>query len=156
VISAAFGLGLLEGFCRLTQFDFAQEERKWRAVPPYWRAPIIPSGEAFFRRPGPEPWAGQVLNIRVQQLHIFPNPYTNEPAVTLVYDEQGFRNEGGWTDWEVAIAGDSFTEQGYLTSDQMFTTILGKLINARVLNLGVSYTGPLSQLSYLRDYGIAK
>src|SRR5262249_9638203 len=35
------------------------------------------------------------------------------------------------------------------------TTILGKILSMTVSNLGTSYTGPLTQLSYLRDYGIA-
>ena len=39
--------------------------------------------------------------------------------------------------------------------DQLFTTILGKMLNIRVLNLGVSHTGPLTQLSYLQDYGVS-
>ncbi len=58
-------------------------------------------------------------------------------------------------DWDVVVAGDSFTELGYLQNEELFTTISGKILDVRVSNLGTSYTGPLTQLSYLRDYGIS-
>jgi hypothetical protein len=57
-------------------------------------------------------------------------------------------------DWSIAVAGDSFTELGYLGYDDLFTSILARVLKVPVLNLGTSYTGPLAQLSYLRDYGI--
>jgi len=75
--------------------------------------------------------------------------------IRVQYDKLGFRNEDDLSDWEVAVAGDSFTELGYLPYDQLFTTILGKTMNVRVLNLGTSYTGPLTQLSYVQDYGVS-
>src|SRR5205814_7470894 len=50
----------------------------------------------------------------------------------------------------------SFVELGYLPMDQLFTTILGQSLGLRVANFGTSYTGPLTQLSYLQDYGIAQ
>jgi hypothetical protein len=55
----------------------------------------------------------------------------------------------------VAVAGDSFTELGYLTDEQLFTTELAELLNTSVINLGTNSTGPLTQLSYLRDFGVA-
>jgi len=155
ILSIIIIFSLLEGFFRLVAFDFAREEEAWRKIPPYYRKPILPTGEAFFRRPGPEQWTGQVLNTRLEQLNISPNPYRDEPVIRVKYDKLGFRNEDGLSDWEVAVAGDSFTELGYLAYDQLFTTILGKIMNVRVLNLGTSYTGPLTQLSYLQDYGIS-
>ena len=148
-------LSMLEAFFRLIGHDFAKEEQTWRRTPLYYRQPIFPTGEVFFRRPGPEKWTGQVLNARLDELHVSPNPYRDESTITVSYDATGFRHEEGFTDWEIAIAGDSFTELGYLPYDQLFTTILGKLTNLRVLNLGTGYTGPLTQLSYLRDYGLA-
>jgi hypothetical protein len=155
LLSGVFVAGTLEIFFRAIGFDFAHEEENWRKTPPYYRQPIVESGEVYFRRPGPETWTGRVLDIRLKQLNIFPNPYTNETAITVKYDRFGFRNEEGLTDWDIAVTGDSFTELGYLSYEQLFTTLLGKKSNARVLNLGVSQTGPLSQVSYLRDYGIA-
>lgn len=144
-----------EGFFRAIGFDFANEARAWRRVPPYYRQPIVPTGDVFFRRPGPEQWTGQVLNTRLKQLGILPNPYTNEPVITVEYDRNGFRNPDHMSDWEIAVAGDSFTELGYLAHDQLFTSVLARGLNLSVLNLGVSYTGPLAQLSYLNDYGMA-
>jgi len=147
-------VALLEVFFRVIGFDFAREEENWRKTPPFFRQPTVPTGEVFFRRPGPEQWTGAVLNTRLLQLHLFPNPYADEPIITVEYDKSGFRNETGLTDWAIAVAGDSFTELGYLPHDQLFTTILARLMGVRVANLGVSYTGPLTQLSYLRDYGV--
>jgi hypothetical protein len=57
-------------------------------------------------------------------------------------------------DWEIAIAGDSFTELGHLPYQQLFTTIFARERNTNVLNLGASYTGPLTQLTYLEAYGV--
>jgi len=75
--------------------------------------------------------------------------------LTSRYDKIGFRHEQNFTDWEVVVAGDSFTELGTLPYDQLFTTVMCGLMNMRVLNLGASNTGPLNQLSFLRDYGVA-
>jgi hypothetical protein len=58
-------------------------------------------------------------------------------------------------DWEVAVAGDSFVELGYLPYDQLFTTRAGAKSRQRVKNLGVSGSGPFQALWYLRSYGRA-
>lgn len=148
-------LALCETFFRAIGFDFAKQERIWRMTPVFYRYPIVPTGEAFFRRSGPEEWSGQVLNTMLRQLNIQPNPYGNEQLVTIKYNRNGFRNPEAMSDWDIVVAGDSFTEIGYLPYEELFTTLLGKFLNAAVLNLGVSYTGPLTQLSYLEDYGIS-
>ena len=149
-------LVVCEGFFRAIAFDFADEKKVWQKAPPYYRQPIVPTGEVFFRHPGPEEWTGQVLNTRLSQLNILPNPYTDEPVITVKYNSAGFRNPDDISDWDVVVTGDSFTELGYLRDEDLFTTILGEILNVRVLNLGTSYTGPLTQLSYLRDYGISR
>ncbi|WP_089728948.1 hypothetical protein [Candidatus Thiosymbion oneisti] len=149
-------LTLCEGFFRIIEFDFApSRERAWRKTPTYYRKPTVPTGEVFFRRPGPQTWTGQVRNTVLIQNNIEPNPYNNEPVITVKYNKLGFRNPDDLSDWEIAVAGDSFVELGYLRYEELFTTILGNILNKRVLNLGTSYTGPLTQLSYLRDYGIS-
>jgi len=150
-----FFLALCEGVVRLAGFDFAKEEESWRSIPPYYRQPIVPVGEVYFRRPGPQEWSGQVLNSMLTQRRIQPNPYADEPVVIARYNGEGFRNPEDLTDWEIAVTGDSFTELGYLDYGDLFTTKLGEILGTRVLNLGVSMTGPLSQLCYLREYGIA-
>ena len=155
VVSIFIALSFLEGVFRVMAFDFAREEAASRKLAPFYREPTVPTGEAFFRRFGPEQWTGQVLNTLLKQYHISPNPYENEPSITVTYNHLGFRNEAGFADWEVVVVGDSFTELGHLKYDQIFTTILGKILNIRVLNLGASVTGPLTHLSYLRDYGFA-
>lgn len=148
-------LALGEIAFRIAGYDFRQTTVKLRHLAPFFRKPTIPTGLAYFRRSGPETWTGRVIWSCLEQLHIRPNPYSNEPPITVVYDGNGFRNETGDTDWDLAVAGDSFTELGHLPFDRLFTSILAEQTGLRVHNLGVSYTGPLTQLSYLADYGLA-
>lgn len=144
-----------EGFFRLIEFDFAYEERAWSQVPVFYRQPTVPTGEVFFRRTGTQTWTGQVVSTRMSQLGYQPNPYLDEPVISVVYDHDGFRNRPGVSDWRIAVSGDSFTELGHLADDELFTSVLARNLGVSVRNLGTSYTGPLSHLSYLRDYGVA-
>ena len=148
-------LGAAELFFRLVEYDFAGEKRAWQRVPIYYQKPTVPIGEAFFRRPGPQSTTDRVLHTRVEQLEITPNPYADEEPVTVVYDENGFRNPEKLDGWSIVFVGDSFTELGYLPHEALFTTIVGELLEVDVLNLGVSFTGPLTQLTYLRHYGLS-
>lgn len=148
-------LALAEGFFRAIRFDFSGEKRAFQQIPPYYRQPTVPTGEVYFRRPGPQQWTGQVLHSQLKRLKYAPNPYGDEPEITVTYNEAGFRNPETMSDWDIAVAGDSFTELGYLAYDQLFTSLLGTMTDMTVLNLGVSQTGPFTHLSYLREYGIA-
>lgn len=154
ILSLFVVVALCEGIFRAIDYDFVGEERAWRKYPPFYRQPMTPTGEVFFRRQGPFTWTGQVLNQFLTQNNVEPNPYRNEPVITVTYNQFGFRIPDNISEWDVAVTGDSFTELGYLPDEQLFTTILGDLLGKRVVNLGTSYTGPLTQLSYLRDYGI--
>jgi len=153
-LSLGLTVGGLELFFRAIKFDFTRQEANWRRLPPFERQPMTPCGTVFFRRTGPERWNGQILNSILRQLHISPNPYRDEPKITVAYNELGFRNPEGLKDWEIAVAGDSFTEAGNLADEQLFTTVLGQALQTRVANLGTSYTGPLAQLSSLQEYGL--
>jgi hypothetical protein len=144
-----------EAFFRLIEFDFGYEEQAWRQVPVFYRQPTVPTGEVFFKRAGSQTWTGQVISTRMSQLGYQPNPYLGEPVISVVYDHDGFRNRPGVSDWRIAVAGDSFTELGHLTDDELFTSVAARKLGVSVRNLGTSYTGPLSHLSYLRDYGVA-
>lgn len=155
ILSGVILLLLCEVFFRAVGFDFAREEQAWRRIPPFFRAPNVPTGQVFFRRRGPEQWTGQVLNTFLRQLNVQPNPYGDEREVTVSYNKNGFRNPDDLSDWDVVVAGDSFVELSYLPDDEIYTTLLGKTLNLQVLNLGVSQTGPLSQLSFLQDYGVS-
>lgn len=146
----------LEGVFRLTGLGVKLDRQAWEAVPIYFRQPMTPYREGWFMRTGPATWKGSVLQQRVQQLGITPNPYTNEAPVAVSYDKDGFRNPSDLHDWEIAIAGDSFTELGYLPDEELFTSVLDNKSGLRVKNLGVSYTGTLSQLHYLQDFGRGK
>ena len=163
-VSTALGVGflvvlglfaLVEVALQAAGHDFAREEEQWLAIPTYFQKPVVPTGEAYFRRSGPQRYEGQVLNTRLSQLRIVPNPFADERRVTVDYDADGFRNPLDLEDWVVAVTGDSFTELGYLVDDELHTSILARELGVPVKNLGVSQTGNLSQVSYLRDYGLA-
>lgn len=155
ILSVIIILVLSESAFRLIGFDFANEKHAFQKLPIYYRFPTVPTGQVFFRRSGPEQWTGQVLNTMVGKSAIEPNPYASEPIITVTYNKVGFRNPTELSNWVVVVAGDSFTEQGYLPYEQLFTTLLGNMLNMTVLNLGTSYTGPLTHLSYLQDYGVS-
>ena len=152
-ICLCIALVLGEVFCRLVGFDFSREQEAWLRVPVYYRQPMHPQGEVFFRRAGPIEWTGRVLSTRMAQLGITPNPYEDEAAITIRYDRDGFRNLERSSGWTIAIVGDSFTELGHLPHEALFTSVIEQELGTGVRNLGASYTGPLSHLSYLREYG---
>ena len=149
------GLGALELLFRALHHDFDQTEARLKRLPPFFRKPLVPAGTVFYRRAGPEHWTGRPLHALLEEQRVRPNPYTNEAVITVAYDALGFRNEPDLADWEIAVAGDSFTELGHLPFDRLFTTRLGELLGRRVRNLGVSHTGPLTHLHYLEAFGLA-
>jgi hypothetical protein len=155
VTSILLLLAAFEGVFRVARYDFNRTEATLRRLPPFFRQPLVPTGEVFFRRAGPERWTGRVLATALAHQGIRPDPYPGEPAITIVYDALGFREESGQTNWTVAVAGDSFTELGHLPFDQLFTTRLARELGGHVRNLGVSHTGPLSHLHYLETYGLS-
>jgi hypothetical protein len=139
---------------RLAKFDFRRQEAFLRRIPPCYQKPTVSTGEVFFRRPGPRDWTGQVIRTQLRALRLPTDTYREEPVVTVHYNRFGFRNDDDLKAWDIAVAGDSFTELGYLPTEQLFTTILGRRLNRRVLNLGVASTGPFTYLRYLQDYGL--
>lgn len=153
-VLAAIGMvGGIELVFHLTGYDL--EARFRENVPIFYRQPTEPAGDVFFRRPGPALWTGKVLSAGVALNGFLDDAYGDEPAVSVTYDAEGFRNPADLRDWEIAVAGDSFVELGQLAYDDLFTTRLGAALDVRVKNLGVSYIGPLSALYYLAHYGKA-
>lgn len=156
VLTLIAGVAAGEILFRWADFDFRQQEATWRRLPPYCRQPKEPTGTVFFRHDGPEVWTGRVLTTGIALAGwTVPEPYRDEPILTVRYDANGFRNEDNLQDWDIAIAGDSFTELGSVPFEELFTTLLGRGTGYRVRNLGVSSTGPFTHLSYLEDYGVA-
>jgi hypothetical protein len=147
----------LEVGCRLAGYDFDHRAERFERTPPFLREPTIPVGEAFFRKPGPAQWHGKVLYSMFVELGYSgePPPAEEDPEVFHEYDAQGFRNPPGLADWEIAIAGDSFTELATVSQEDLFTTRLGKQLGVRVKNLGVAVTGTLTQTCYLQEFGKA-
>lgn len=153
--AAVLTLAAIELGFRAARFDFRRQAARLQQMPPFYRKPTIPTGTVFYRREGPLEWHGPVIRRMLDCVGLDSGAYAAEPAITVRYDALGFRNEPRPAAWELAVAGDSFTELGHLPFDELFTTRLAAALDIRVLNLGVGNTGPLTQLSYLRDYGLS-
>ncbi|RME94624.1 MAG: hypothetical protein D6766_05315 [Verrucomicrobia bacterium] len=149
------GLLLAEAAFRLANFDFDRKRAAREKLAPFYRRPCVRTGEVFWRREGPLEWRGRPMTQTAKALGlVLPEPL-DEPERTVRYDAEGFRNEPPLKDWEVAVAGDSFVELGHLPCEELWTTLLARRLGCRVRNLGVSNTGQLSHLHYLRAYGLA-
>ena len=155
ILTGLLAVAVTEVFFRAIRFDFRFQRAFWERTPPNWRRPIVPTGTVFFRHEGNVVWTGRVLPAYLDIIHLSADAYADVPPLTLRYDRFGFRNEPRPEAWEIVVAGDSFTELGDVPYDRLFTTLLARGLDCRVLNLGVGDTGPLTQLSYLRDYGLS-
>lgn len=153
LISTLAVLLVCEAVFRLVHFDFKKEQEIFQTLPICYRQPIVPVGSIFFRRPGPDEWRGQVVAGWMRYDGWPERLIPDEPDVTITYDSDGFRNPESLTDWDIVVVGDSFVELGYLPYDDLYTTRLGELLHRHVKNLGVAYTGPLSHIFYLCEYG---
>jgi lysophospholipase L1-like esterase len=151
--AAILGLTAIETFFRSARFDFRRQADALERTPPFYRKPTLPCGTVFFRREGPLEWTGQPLRGVLRALQLEADACADEPPVRVRYDAFGFRNHPRPEAWEIAVAGDSFTELGYLQDEDLFTTRLAARLGCRVLNLGASNTGPLTHLTYLAEFG---
>ncbi len=158
IASIALTVAALEIGFRLANFDFEFKAYAFHNLPIFYRQPTMPFGGGLFRRPGPDEWRGQVLNTMTrykawQHKMGADDTYRDEVPVTITYDRMGFRNPPDLSDWDIVVAGDSFTELGHLPYADLFTTHLGELLRLRVKNLGVSFTGTVTQTAYLTEFG---
>jgi hypothetical protein len=154
-MAAVLSLSVAEIIGRWVGYDFSGREQALRETPVWYRIPTVPVAEVFFRRPGPDEWTGKVLTVALKRWHALDEAYEDEPEITVRYDSRGFRNPESLIDWQIAVVGDSFVEAGNLPYEQMFTTRLARILGVTVKNLGVSHTGPLTQVRYLREFGVA-
>ncbi len=155
MIMMFFMVAAIEAGCRFIGLDFNRTNQAWQRNPIFYRQPIEPIGEAFFRRPGPDEWTGKVLTAGAARVNVVEPTFADEQVLTFRYDSNGFRNPPDLKDWQIVVVGDSFTELGYLRDEDLFTTILSQRLGVRVKNLGVGSTGPLTHACYLRHYGKA-
>ena len=152
IATTALALAVIEAVCRAADCDFGGVVRSFDRTPIYYRRPAVPVGEVFFRRAGPARWTGRVIRSGMGD-GPYAWLYDDEPTLTITYDRQGFRNPDELDEWQVAVAGDSMVELGFLPYEDLFTTQLGQLLGVRVKNLGVSSTGTLTHIEYLDRYG---
>ncbi len=151
-------VGLVEIAGRVSGYDFskiggksAKELRE--EYPVCSRDADEPFPEVYFKHPGPTVWKGQPLRTLEVLRKGTDNAYIHEPAITVEHDSDGFRNPMDLKEWQLAIVGDSYTEQGYLPIEQVTSSIVGKSTGMTVKNLGVCGTGWLTYARYLERYG---
>lgn len=157
-VAVLTGMGMLtaaEVAFRAAGYDFRHQARFIERTPPFYRKPTVPVGKVYFRREGPLAWSGQVIRSQLRALGYPDDAYRDEPAITVRYDAEGFRNEDHLAAWPVAVAGDSFVELGHLPFAELFTTRLARRLDRPIRNLGVSNTGSLSHLCYLEHFGLS-
>jgi len=154
-LSVTSTLIAVELVVRLTDYDPREPPKDISRIPIYYRGPTVKTGDYFARREGPARWEGKVLSQFLECLGSSDSTYADEPKVVITYDQHGFRNPEGLVDWEIVVVGDSFVETGYLPYEDLFTTHIQSLTGKRVKNLGVSYTGNLTHIQYLKEYGHA-
>ena len=152
-VSLAGSVGAIELACRLLRIDFSNGP--YYNYPVFYRKPNVPTGEAFFRRQGPENWTGRVIATGLRMSGSRERDYDDEPPVTIEYSSEGFRNPPDLADWDLAVVGDSFTELGALPYEQLFTTLMAQQLGLRVKNLGISFTATPAQTHLLRAFGKA-
>ena len=70
------------------------------------------------------------------------------------YDNHGFRNDTDLVSADIAVIGDSYIESPMTPRDALMTTVLGKLENSTVANLGISGYGPRQELIVLKRYAL--
>jgi len=153
-------LGVVEGTCRLAGVDFNAFGGGGRTdsredYPLCFREPDEPLGEVYFKRTGGVEWTGRPLSQILALRHGIDIAYRDEPELTLRYNKEGFRNPPGLKDWEVVVAGDSFTETGYLPEETIFTSVAAARSGLRIKNLGLCNTGPFTHVEYLKHFGAA-
>lgn len=159
VFSILFGVAEV-GF-RVARFDFdtmaitSSGEDPRAAYPVCFRVPEKPFAGVFFQRPGNQEWTGRPLTTYLRIRHGADHAYEDEQPFTATYDADGFRNPPDMRDWDVVVAGDSFTETGYLPHDDIFTSIAAAQSGWRIRNLGVCNTGTFTHVRYLEHFGRA-
>ncbi len=109
--------------------------------------------------------AARQFDLRVEGERVIPLPgavpgarsvFCNESGIWQTYraDERGFRNpHGAWSAGTPAVAliGDSYTQGFCLPGDEGFAAVLRETWPS-ALNLGVTASGPLTELAILREY----
>ncbi len=156
-IGFAVVFGIAEAGFRTAGFDFGRLQKGGAdprgAYPVAFRQPDVPFGEVFFKRAGPASWTGRPLAELLPLYRAADSAYEDEPTITISFDRDGFRNAPDLADWDVVVAGDSFTEAGYLPQEQLFTSVLAEQTGLRVRNLGLCKTGPFTHIECLKSFG---
>lgn len=155
LVSCAVALAVCEIIGRTAGRSFLKERARLDAWPIFYRLPDKPVGDIYFCRSGPACWSGQVLHQGLKMTCGVEDYYRDEPSITVRYDADGFRNAPGLADWDVAVAGDSFVELGYLQDSDLFTSEFARQAGVRVKNLGAAGAAPLTCMYYLSRYGRA-
>ncbi len=128
----------------------------------------------LFGTPAPEVWLNPRNRLDDDLLHI-PRPHMTmrgttagdivvnarvDPRQHTLFrydyrtDHDGFRNDADSVTADIAVLGDSFVQDPLVPGDKLLTSVLAKLLQCRVRNLGQSYYGPQQELVVLKRYAL--
>lgn len=87
--------------------------------------------------------------------------FCNESGKRIIYlsDRYGFRNQDKLWDSkkvDIVILGDSLVHGACVDDEFVINRLLSKLLNKKILNLGIQGHGPLMQLAALKEYALDK
>jgi hypothetical protein len=72
----------------------------------------------------------------------------------VVYDRYGFRNRTDLRSADIALVGDSYIEASLIPDSQLVSSILARLQQGTVANLGQGWHGPQQELAVLERYAL--
>jgi hypothetical protein len=99
-------------------------------------------------------------NIHYTDTPPHPRSYPEAPPgyppveITLTTDTRGYRNSTSFALSDIVTVGDSFTEGSRVSDHEAWPVLLGKKLNRRVYNLGISGGSPDYYLNVFRAFGL--
>ncbi|MFP3869864.1 MAG: alginate O-acetyltransferase AlgX-related protein [Syntrophobacteria bacterium] len=90
----------------------------------------------------------------------YPRSYPEAPPgyppveITLTTDARGYRNSTSYVHYDIVTVGDSFTEGSRVSDHESWPVLLGKQLNRRVYNLGISGGSPDYYVNVFRAFGL--
>ena len=126
-----------------------------------------------FKTLEPEPWKNPLNKLDKELLHIHKGPAhltgiqpygditqsyhvsdTNQYPYDATFDSNGFRNDKEISQADLVVVGDSFIEAATVSQQEMLTSVLARLQEREVANLGQLWYGPQQEFFVLKRFGL--
>lgn len=120
-------------------------------VSPYWQGPALSYDPELLWVNVPHARRSHTSRGDLALMRCRPGPqYSHD----VRYDAKGYRNAEELTAADVAVIGDSIVEGLFVPSELVSTSVLARLTQTRVANLGVSAYGPQQTLIVLKRHAL--